>query len=488
MRFNFSTLALIATPCLAAAKATIASKDEFMRAMRSVRVNNEKKERKQRLFSSILSSAKPVDDKKRSLAYYDDKVDDAYGGYGFDLSSYSLKYAGCSAISTFSDDLADDEDATTVFETDQYVVFRFCPSDSCQDSSTYGCLDDYGEYMVPIGTWLELMADYRDEEFNSYCDYCDACGGNYYNNNRKLEDANAGDDAANAGDDDAGDDAADAEYDCSYASECKGYQDVCAQDDDKLDYTMFFECKEFDVSDDLTMYIGPHCAADKSTIVLSAFQDEYCSQYEGNKYDLATMTGLTINTDSLLEYYNTDCISCKEGDLQFNNNDGNDGDEVTEVCENLYNYAAKCNKHIGGASSSSYQSYQQENNEYAVCSFIASVVTGTYDEYGYIYVDPLSFEADNKYNEYTVNAIRKGVVTLDQVFGLCFFVLAAIGLLVHAAVLHSHIQKRSAFDESTKESLNTGVQRQNSGIMMARSTTVDSGYQAPNADDGGMLA
>ena len=117
-----------------------------------------------------------------------------------------------------------------------------------------------------------------------------------------------------------------------------------------------------------------------------------------------------------------------------------------------------------------------------------SVITGTYDEYRYIYVDPMTFESDNKYNEYAFNAIRKGVVTTNQILGLCCFILIMLGSLLYAALLNWQIRKRSlSIDETKRESLNGGgVQRQNSGIMMARSTTVDSGYQAPSAD--GMLA
>lgn len=454
--------------------------------MRSTKMSAEKKvQTKRRLYADLLSAAKPVKgnkNQKRSLGNddADDAGDDAYGGYGFDLSSYSLKYAGCSAIATYSDEQADDEDAESIFTTDQYVVFRFCPSDSCRNNSTYGCLDDYGEYMVPIASWLNIMADYRAAEFESYCDYCAACGANYYNG-RKLEenDDAAGDDAA--GDDgNANDDGA---YDCSYASECSGYTDVCNDDDDAaLDYTNFFECVQLDITDDFTLYVGPHCASDKTTIVLGAYSDQYCSKYTGNKYDLATITGLAISTDSLLEYYNTECIPCKEGDLPMNkgNADYQDSDDVSEICENLYGYAAKCNRHIGGVSSKSYQSYQQEDNEYAVCSFIASVITGTYDEYGYIYVDPLEFESDNKYNEYAENAIRQGVVTVDQVFGLMFFILAVFGMVGYAALLHVQIQRKTTFDAAKQEALNKGINRQNSGIMMARSTTADSGgYQAP---------
>ena len=287
------------------------------------------------------------------MGYYNDDAQN-YDQYGFDMSSYSLKYAGCSAIATYSDDLAQDEDAETVFESDQYVIFRFCPTDYCSSSTVRGCQSNYGEYMVPIATWLDVMSDYREDELERYCEYCDGC---YGGDNRRLEDgaanaygygnddgnddgnANANDDGnananANAygyGNDDAnananddananGDDNANnnnnnnnnANGNCSYSNECSGYADVCQNDGGNIDYSKFFECKEVDVSDDLTLYVGPQCASDKTTILLGVFMDEDCSVSVGNTYDLATITGNMLSEDDLSDFSASDCIACKE--------------------------------------------------------------------------------------------------------------------------------------------------------------------------------
>eukprot|EP00979_Chaetoceros_neogracilis_P003917 scaffold687_cov288-Chaetoceros_neogracile.AAC.9 len=496
MRFSL-IVSLFTAPLSIFASSSIITKHEFMSIMRDSKIQTSSPERKLRLQKSILAAAIPSKtrtnnnnnnvnnvniDIDRSL-YYDDQVnatDDSYANYGFNISAYSLKYAGCSSISTFSDDMAEDEDSTTVVETDQYAVFRFCPSDSCSDTTTYGCMDDYGEYMVPLYTWMTIVAEYREEEFERYCGYCDACyAANYYNstddgnnnnnNNRNLADDN--DDGAAQADDYVAN--------CGYENACKGYYDLCNNDDDKVDYSQFFGCKAYGASDDLTLYIGPHCAKDKSSIVIAPFQDDACSIYEGDTYDLATVTGLPFTSDALMEYYETDCIPCKESSLSFQNNadDNDDADTVTEVCETLYGYAAKCNRHIGGSSSSSYQSSQQEDNEYAVCSFIASVVTGTYDEYGYIYIDLLSFNAGNKYNQYSTIAIRRGTVTASQIVGLFIFSALIVYMAVSSVLLHKQIKEKAAFIENHAQPL--GIDRQNSGIMLARSSTVDSTYKAP---------
>ncbi len=345
-----------------------------MQAMRSTQIKVERKERLRRLNKSLLSSAVPVPAKKkqgqqrdgRVLGYYNDDANQNYDEYGFDMSSYSLKYAGCSAIATYSDELADDEDSETVFESDQYVVFRFCPTDYCSDSSTRGCMDNYGEYMVPIATWLETMVEFREEELERYCEYCENCYGNDGNDNnnnngnyggyyRRLEDnadGNANDDgnangddgnnnnnanddgnannanddgnANNANDDgnanNANDDGANNNNNgnnCSYENQCSGYADVCNNDEGGIDHSKFVECKELDWSDDLVLYIGPKCESDKSTIILGVFKDQYCTQYVGKNYDLATLTNQMLTEEFFDDYYSTECISCKEGVSQL---------------------------------------------------------------------------------------------------------------------------------------------------------------------------
>lgn len=335
-----------------------------------------------KLKSNLLSKAQPYNQNRKlenaDYYNYENGDDDEYANYGFDLSSYSLKYASCSSVSTFSDDLAQDEDSDTIFYRQQFVVFRLCPSDTCISSAggssggssvfgggnmeNYGCMNDYGEYMLPLDDWFDIIGEYREEEMERYCGYCDACVGGYYQAGDQEEqeedgeyyenrgdkyynegdlddnfDADEGDDAnadaddggadADAGDDVAADDgAADADeggnrrrldgdddnyYDCSYDSACSGYGGIC-YGEDRVDWSQFFGCKKIEVNDDTQIYVGPHCKSDKSTIVLAAFEDEYCQAYIGDKYDLTTITDDLIATDSLEEYFRADCISCKE--------------------------------------------------------------------------------------------------------------------------------------------------------------------------------
>jgi hypothetical protein len=156
---------------------------------------------------------------------------------------------------------------------------------------------------------------------------------------------------------------------------------------------------------------------------------------------------------------------------------------VLEICENLYDYAAKCNRHIGSATDSSYQSNQQASNEYAVCSFISSVIQGSYDEYGYIYIDSGAYSKDNKYNAYANAAERRDVVTTGQFIGLIFFALVFSGFTYKASLMRTQVEKKLGFDPSSREPLGAdgyGFTRQDSGIMMCRSKSNISTYEAPN--------
>ncbi len=162
------------------------------------------------------------------------------------------------------------------------------------------------------------------------------------------------------------------------------------------------------------------------------------------------------------------------------------------MCENLYGYAAKCNRYIGSASDNSYESYQQANNEYAVCSFISSVIQGAYDEYGYIYINSREYSVDNKYNAFSRAARRRDVVTAGQATGLVFFSLLLVGLTGYAAYIRYMLTRKFGYIPDMDEPLQLqkrgkdGFGRQNSGIMMCR-TESNLSYKAPVRFDGTMI-
>jgi len=239
---------------------------------------------------------------------------------------------------------------------------------------------------------------------------------------------------------------------------------------------------------------------------LTLFHDEYCSSYAGDTYDVNTITGLDVTSETLRTYYNNDCIACKESELAFQDADEDaDGDDndITEVCETLYAASAKCNKYMYAATSSSaYQSDAQANNENTVCNFITSVVTGSYDENGYIYFDAGKYSSDNSYNDFANDLYRVEIVTAGQLIGLLLFSTVVIAFFIWSCVLHNAISKKSMSgmavgtmggSQNMPGSVGRGptkeMPRQNSGIMMCRSeATANSALDINPQYTGGTMA
>jgi len=315
---------------------------EFERAMKmGVQKSKQERNLKAKLNEKLLEKAVFVPPTKtepefmtenagRKLANYYGG-DDQYYGFGFDISTYSLKYTQCQAISTWSDELAEDEDSESVLRTQRFALFRLCPSDICSADNQYGCSYNYGEYILDMADYLEAMQQYTAERFEAFCEFCEECmeenddagaaaddGGNngYY---AAADDAAANDGYyAAAGDDAAADDGAgnnNGYYSsCAYYTQCSNYANVCeAQDaDDVIDYEDFFECQMFEGSNGKELYLGPHCGSDGRSIGIGLYYDDMCTQYAGKDYDIQSFTGMTFDDEALSAYYDTECVSCLE--------------------------------------------------------------------------------------------------------------------------------------------------------------------------------
>merc|ERR1719445_866861 len=98
--------------------------------------------------------------------------------------------------------------------------------------------------------------------------------------------------------------------------------------------------------------------------------------------------------------YSSECISCeKPQEEEEDNDDGNNDEqeeeqepEVLEMCEQLYDAAAKCEKTNGF--DDGYANYDGYDNQLAqegvVCDFVESLKAGSYDETGEIVVNGAS--------------------------------------------------------------------------------------------------
>ena len=88
--------------------------------------------------------------------------------YPYDLSDFSVKYEKCQNVQSWSDELADNEESGTVFAIKQFVVFRLCPSDSCET-----CNANYGEYVLPADEYLLAATERTREDFENFCKICE---------------------------------------------------------------------------------------------------------------------------------------------------------------------------------------------------------------------------------------------------------------------------------------------------------------------------
>ena len=104
----------------------------------------------------------------------------------------------------------------------------------------------------------------------------------------------------------------DQSYANGYCSLFNSYTDLYNNDEEYQDWSRFFDWVEFEVDDDTVLYIGPHCTSDKSKILLTMFSNKYCSNYVGGQYNVNTITGLDLKDKTFMQYYNNDCIACKE--------------------------------------------------------------------------------------------------------------------------------------------------------------------------------
>lgn len=256
--------------------------------------------------------------------------------YGFMPANYALSYSRCAAVQQFDDEVARSQDTNTVLATKNFAIFRFCPADTCdapvydfaqggggrrlqQNSNAYagqgqaqqnevlygargsGCQSDYGEYMIELEDYLQIMAEYQQEQAEEYCSYCEdymytiyqkyvakcQANGNCRNRHLQYEDFRK---------DSSGDVQRELGFNFGI---CMSYSALC-DGENALENEMaeYFECKEAN-----GVYIGPHCAEDGFTVTLGVFSDVNCNVYLGD--NAANFIGEDLEEDALKNWYNS---------------------------------------------------------------------------------------------------------------------------------------------------------------------------------------
>jgi hypothetical protein len=290
--------------------------------------------------------------------------------FEYDLSEFSLRFDRCQYVKMFDDEMAEDEDSDSPLVIKHFAVFRLCPSDDCES-----CSGTYGRYVSEIGDYLQSTAEEQEEAFEYMCGNCQE---------RCNEDG---------------------EYCSGCGKLCYRYEHL--EENGYVDAADYIECQKVEMNNDdddeddenedddyLQLYIGPRCSQDGNRILIGLFSDEYCL-YPYTEADPVDYLGANISYHSLAHTYNNDgsvCLSCKESDADANEDDEQDADDVNEMCEGVYNNAAKCESKFGlnGFIQMNNEDGDYENqieNEFMACNFIESLLWNSYTETGDINVD-----------------------------------------------------------------------------------------------------
>ena len=370
--------------------------------------------------------------------------------YVVDISGYSIKFEQCQFVKAYDDELADDQDSTTVLATKRFVVFRLCPTGAC-DSCNY----DFGEYIVDLESYLEATVEYHQAEQEDMCDACQECG-NWENQQQADEN---GQNNQNDGERRLQNNGNYVDCDSCY-DECMKIENM--EENGYVEATEFLDCQMiYDPEDDgkAALYAGPMCASGGAHIKIGVFEDEECNIPDADKdVDDYLMDGdgvsMKLSHALLKKTYSSDCISClfvdqdanqnqnqnqnDDQNQQQNNGDANEN-EILDLCEQVYEEAAKCEKTNGfdGGYSNYYGYENQLAQEGVVCDFIDSLKAGSYDETGEIVVWGASS-----------SLVGGASTTGGQKFALTFFILGTVGLAGYAAMLHSKLTKSPGLSDS----------------------------------------
>jgi hypothetical protein len=318
------------------------------------------------------------------------------GGYSRtnDLTSYALKYIGCTNIHTWDDNRV--AAGLTPMKIERFVVLRLCESDSCSAYNKYGCNAQYGEYVMPMEDYLSVMSTYHLQQFNRYCQTCSECMTFDLSTFLKAtgptpSPATSTDDTSYATNDDGSygndDNGRLLSYNyegssygynrnsyyqqkqlpwyvdeygvCLFQKVCTGYKRACQNNyhPNATYYQDYFACTQFQLSSSGSIggYLGPHCRNDGITIGIGIFSDTDCSTYVGDVDEFKQIQkDSSVSDDNELSlFYSTSCISCRASDGYSLIQDAYVNDNMYStypLCGAVYDFSAKCNLHMSANS------------------------------------------------------------------------------------------------------------------------------------------
>lgn len=446
---------------------------EFMRRMKAsaaqdidnkILTGSETKKFNQELISKshpslkggVITPSRPLrrvedggDDEANDEEWYEDAANYYnWNGLGVNIADYSLKYHKCTTLQSFVGEDGDGDDGSP-FVKHKFVTFRLCPTDTCSADGWDGCRDSYGEYMMDMGEFIEIQANYDEELFEQYCNYCETCmyfENYFYGNNRRLAHA------------------------CKYYDDCSTYLDVCDNDGDgdgddgdddadnvpRLTYEDLNECIPIedavqdngddgdDDGDGNQYFLGLAC---ESTLQMAVFADEDCTQFLGNSAYIYNITGyeIEVDDDMMGPFMSHGCVSCKESSAPYkvSYQDAEDNDDILEACEEIYLASARCDARLYDAE---YEDDIDMYNDERSCDFIENVIKGNLNQYGQLKDSDTQQTPDlfhkwvpEKYWPVDDNVI----LSQDEVAYLTMGFLGCMVMLVYVSYFKKQIAKHS---------------------------------------------
>ncbi|GAX20831.1 hypothetical protein FisN_7Hh145 [Fistulifera solaris] len=262
---------------------------------------------------------------------------------------------------------------------------------------------------------------------------------------------------------------------------CYDGDENCAQ---KREYAMNQYNYEMQQYMNRQYFIGPHCSGDGRTITLAVYKDQYCSVLDS---DTTVKELIGYDPVQQVELVPEECISCGVNannmeSFQWYENEDPDAFQVEPMCSMLYQLSGKCNKQLTLPTTSAnqyqeaqdweqiYQSQQQEKNEEAVCAFVESLKSKSYNEYGQVIFGGSSWTAqwssELKAESSMLSGGKKLAITI-----LCFgvAVMAVWACFLHSTLARKNIPWRPRRKPGDFNLDPTHIARQNSGIVLGRS-------------------
>lgn len=231
------------------------------------------------------------------------------------IIDYSIQFASCHVVDAYN---FEDEDSGVAKTS--LVKFKLCPTNKCG----YGCKG--AEYLVPMDEFVNSYTEWEMNDLEYKCEQIrENCDCEYYN------------------DDDV------CEANCYSKA---GMYESCVEaengDDDTYEFNLqeWLECTEIEAENGYySYYVGPKCSSNGEKITLGVFSDEYCTQ-SADKSIFKSAYGISLPYSSQ-NIVSEACLSCSSSNA---NNDGYYYDnEITEICEESYRTAAKCESNLANS-------------------------------------------------------------------------------------------------------------------------------------------